>query len=59
MAAGAGDHLMLNRLGLGEDNAETAGSSTVLVHESVVSAASCATQLLHHMDALVGQKHTM
>ena len=36
MAAGAGDHLMLNRLGLGEDNAETAGSSTVLVHEGVV-----------------------
>ena len=38
MAAGAGDHLMLSRLGLGEDNAETAGSSTVLVHENVVSA---------------------
>ena len=28
---------MLNRLGLGEDQAETAGSSTVLVHENVVS----------------------
>jgi len=38
MAAGAGDHLMLNRLGLGEDTAETAGSSTVLLHESVVNA---------------------
>ena len=37
MAAGAGDHLMLNRLGLGEDNAEKAGSSTLLLHESVVS----------------------
>ena len=36
MAAGAGDHLMLSRLGLGEDSAETAGSSTVLVHENVV-----------------------
>ena len=36
MAAGAGDHLMLSRLGLGEDNAESAGSSTVLVHENVV-----------------------
>ena len=38
MAAGAGDHLMLSRLGLGEEQAETAGSSTVLVHESVVNA---------------------
>ena len=38
MAAGAGDHLMLSRLGLGEENAETAGSSTVLVHENVVNA---------------------
>ena len=36
MAAGAGDHLMLSRLGLGEDNAEKAGSSTLLLHESVV-----------------------
>ena len=36
MAAGAGDHLMLSRLGLGEEQAETAGSSTVLVHENVV-----------------------
>ena len=36
MAAGAGDHLMLSRLGLGEDNAENAGSSTVLLHENVV-----------------------
>ena len=38
MAAGAGDHLMLSRLGLGEENAETAGSSTVLIHEHVVNA---------------------
>ena len=38
MAAGAGDHLMLSRLGLGEENAETAGSSTILVHENVVNA---------------------
>ena len=38
MAAGAGDHLMLSRLGLGEEQAETAGSSTVLVHENVVNA---------------------
>jgi len=38
MAAGAGDHLMLSRLGLGDESAETAGSSTVLVHESVVNA---------------------
>ena len=37
MAAGAGDHLMLSRLGLGEDNAEKAGSSTLLLHENVVS----------------------
>ena len=37
MAAGAGDHLMLSRLGLGEDTAEKAGSSTLLLHESVVS----------------------
>lgn len=36
MAAGAGDHLMLSRLGLGEENAEKAGSSTLLLHESVV-----------------------
>lgn len=27
---------MLSRLGLGEDQAEMAGSSTVLIHESVV-----------------------
>jgi len=38
MAAGAGDHLMLSRLGLGEENAEKAGSSTLLLHESVVNA---------------------
>ena len=29
---------MLSRLGLGEESAESAGSSTVLVHESVVNA---------------------
>merc|ERR1719443_486004 len=29
---------MLSRLGLGEENAESAGSSTVLVHENVVNA---------------------
>jgi hypothetical protein len=28
---------MLSRLGLGEDNAEKAGSSTLLLHENVVS----------------------
>jgi hypothetical protein len=56
MAAGAGDHLMLNRLGLGEDNAETAGSSTVLVHESVVREKELRQQQLQNASPpLVGQ----
>ena len=36
MAAGAGDHLMLFRLGLGDEQAEGTGSSTTLQHENVV-----------------------